>query len=128
LISYQLDGSQSFGGTLDQSKDFQNIQNIFPLNTKQTFTEKEANSLVSLLLSMTKTAKNTINVLNSRIQCNQSNQQKVLELQDEINEIIRRWSDKVNRLGFIPVALWKVKIPSQTGTPYVWEFPHDHLQ
>jgi hypothetical protein len=98
------------------------VHNIFHLNTQKAFSENEAYDLVNLLLAVTAKAKNKINGLNSRLEYYKALPEQADQIQLELNEEIQKWSEKVRRLGGIPLALFKVKIPGDADD-FTWEFP-----
>ena len=105
-----------------------NIYRIFHFdNQKKTFSENEAYNLVSLLINITSKTKNRVNVLNSRIDFFKNQQSKAQEIQFELNTEIEKWSDKMQRLGVVPTALFQVSIPSDEYN-YIWEYPSASLQ
>lgn len=105
----------------------QNVHNIYHFNAQKLFSEKEAYELVNLLLAVTAKAKNKINGLNSRLEYFKATPDKADAIQQDLNTEIQKWSDKSRRLGGIPIALYKVKIPTQGGF-FNWEFPSAEIE
>jgi hypothetical protein len=70
--------------------------------------------------------KRELNVLNSQLSFHKTNSDKAIAIQEKINTILQGWSDKVRRLGAIPVSLCKVRIPGEEGQ-YLWEYPENRL-
>jgi hypothetical protein len=105
---------------------FDNVRNIFPLNQTKTFSHEEALELVPLLMHISSKTKRDLNVLNSQLSFFKSNTQKAQGIQEQINTSLQVWSDKVRRLGAIPVSLCKVRIPGEEGH-YLWEYPENRL-
>jgi len=99
-----------------------NVHNIYHLNQEKSFTEDEAFNLVNLFLAITPKARNSINGLNSRLEYHKAIPHEADAIQMDLNAQIQKWSEKVRRLGGIPLALYKVKIPAKDGY-FVWEFP-----
>ena len=48
-------------------------------------------------------------------------------LDKELNKEIQKWSEKVRRLGGIPLSLYQVKIPADNGS-FFWEFPSADIE
>ena len=71
-------------------------------------------------------SKNKINALNSRLEYYKAQPDLADTIQTDLNAEIQKWSEKTRRLGAIPLALFKVKIPAATGH-FVWEFPSVEL-
>jgi hypothetical protein len=105
----------------------QTVHQIYHFDTEKLFSEDEAYELVNLLVAVTSKAKNKINGLNSKLEYYKSQPAQADIIQFDLNNEIQKWSDKVRRLGGIPLALYKVKVPSVNGF-FVWEFPSVELE
>lgn len=105
---------------------FENVRTIYPLNQSKTFTHEEALELVPLLMHISAKTKRELNVLNSQLSFFKSNSVKAEVIQEKINLALQSWSDKVRRLGAIPVSLCKVRIPGEEGH-FLWEYPDSRL-
>jgi hypothetical protein len=105
-----------------------NIYTIYPLHQEKFFSEDEALELVNIFLAITSKAKNQINSLNSQLELHKMSPSQTDAIQFRLNESIQKWSEKVRRLGGIPLALYKVKIPAQEDAYYTWEFPNASLE
>lgn len=98
------------------------VHTIYNLNQSHLFDEDQAYELVNLFLTITSKAKNTVHGLNSQLEYHKAMPQQADAIQVRLNREISKWSDKVKRLGGVPLALFKVKIPSHEGY-YIWEYP-----
>jgi hypothetical protein len=105
---------------------FENVRNIYPLNKSKTFSHEEALELVPLLIHISNKTKRELNALNSQLTFLKKNSDKAKTIQDKINITLQHWSDKVRRLGALPVSLCKVRIPAEEGS-YLWEYPENRL-
>jgi hypothetical protein len=105
---------------------FENVRSIYPLNQTKTFSNEEALELVPLLMHISAKTKRDLNVLNSQLSFHKTNSDKAIAIQEKINLSLQTWSDKVRRLGAIPVSLCKVRIPGEEGQ-YLWEYPENRL-
>lgn len=103
-----------------------NVRTIYPLNKTKIFTHEEALELVPLLMHISAKTKRELNVLNSQLAFFKSNSDKAQNIQEKINLSLQAWSDKIRRLGAIPVSLCKVRIPGEEGH-YLWEYPENRL-
>jgi hypothetical protein len=106
--------------------NLENIRNIYPLNQTKTFSHEEALELVPLLMHISAKTKRDLNALNSQLSFFKTNSDKAQTIQEKINISLQGWSDKVRRLGVIPVSLCKVRIPGEEGH-YLWEYPDSRL-
>ncbi len=104
----------------------ENVRTIYPLNKTKLFTHEEALDLVPLLMHISAKTKRDLNLLNSQLGFLKTNSDKALAIQEKINLSLQAWSDKVRRLGAIPVSLCKVRIPSEEGQ-FTWEYPENRL-
>jgi FtsZ-binding cell division protein ZapB len=109
---------------IDQS--YNNVWNIYPLNQPKIFSHEEALELLPLLQMISSKTKRKINALNSQLSFQKSETEKAKSLQFQINRELQMWSDKVRRLGTLPLSLGKVKIPSEDGS-FLWEYPENKL-
>jgi hypothetical protein len=105
----------------------ENIVQLFPNKTSNDkMNLKDADALLSLITTITRKTKQEINVINSQAAYFKGQAIKTAELQNKVNNVIQKWSDKINKLGVSPVAMFKVKFDLQEGT-YFWEFPEMRL-
>jgi hypothetical protein len=103
-----------------------NVRKIYPLNQTKVFSHEEALELIPLLQHISAKTKRELNILNSQLSFLKTNSEKAQEIQDKINMALQAWSDKIRRLGAIPVSLCKVRIPGEDGH-YLWEYPENRL-
>ncbi len=103
-----------------------NVRTIYPLNKTKIFSHEEALELVPLLMHISAKTKRDLNVLNSQLGFFKTNSDKAQNIQEKINISLQAWSDKIRRLGAIPVSLCKVRIPGEEGQ-YLWEYPENKL-
>jgi hypothetical protein len=103
-----------------------NVRQIYPLNQSKTFSHEEALELIPLLQHISAKTKRDLNVLNSQLSFFKTNSDKAQGIQEKINHSLQSWSDKVRRLGAIPVSLCKVRIPGEESH-YLWEYPENRL-
>lgn len=87
------------------------------------FNKSQANQVIPVLLTITRKAKNQVNNYKAQAEHLKHDADKVQELETDIHQTIKKWGDKVSRLGGTPVGIWKVIIPSLEQDPYEWEFP-----
>ncbi len=103
-----------------------NVRTIYPLNKTKIFSHEEALELLPLLMHVSSKTKRELNVLNSQLGFLKTNSEKAQAIQEKINLVLQAWSDKVRRLGVIPVSLCKVRIPGEESH-YLWEYPENRL-
>ena len=104
------------------------VRTIYPVNTENNiaFTYEQAENIVPLLLTISKRCKQEVNQFNSQLALYKGQKEKCSSIQDEINESLNRWGEKIRKLGLTPLSLWKVRIPGNKES-YFWEFPKDEV-
>ena len=103
------------------------VHNIFHLNKEKKFSEDQAYELVNLFHAITSKSKVKINGHNSRLDFYKAQPELADNVQFELNTEIQKWSEKVRRLGGVPLSLYKVKIPASEGH-FTWEFPSSDIE
>ncbi len=103
-----------------------NVRTIYPLNKTKIFKHEEALELIPLLMHISGKTKRELNVLNSQLGFLKTNSEKAVLIQEKINIELQHWSDKIRRLGAIPVSLCKVRIPGEESH-FLWEYPENRL-
>lgn len=104
----------------------ENVRSIHLLNQTKVFSHEEAVEMIPLLMHISSKTKRELNVLNSQLSFLKTNSEKAIAIQEKINVGVQTWSDKIRRLGAIPVSLCKVRIPGEDGQ-YLWEYPENRL-
>ena len=102
------------------------LRHLTPLSETRVFTHEEALELVSLLMVITTRTKKEINNLSAQLAYFKNRQEKANLMQERINQSMQTWSEKIRRLGAVPLSLGKVKIPGEE-THYHWEYPEPKL-
>jgi len=100
-----------------------NIVEIGHINKIKTFDEKEAIDMLPLLITITAKSRQNLNILNSQAEYFKGKAIKTDELMDKTNSLLSKWSQKIKRLGLIPIGTFKVRIPSDEEDDFYWEFP-----
>ncbi len=103
------------------------VHSIYHFNTSKNFSEDEAYKLLNLLYTVTTKAKNKIQGFASQAEYNKAIPHEVQKFEDLMNEEIHKWSEKMRRLGAIPMGLYQAKIPTEGGF-FFWDFPKVELE
>ncbi|MCT4641466.1 MAG: hypothetical protein N4A33_04155 [Bacteriovoracaceae bacterium] len=98
------------------------VHNIFNLQDSKIFSEDEAYELVNLFLAVTSKAKNKISSYSSQMEYHKNIPDQAAGFEKRLNLELHKWSEKIKRLGGIPLSLYKVKIPANEGF-FLWQFP-----
>lgn len=96
---------------------------IIGRHTVRTFSLAEAQDLLPLVYRLTEdTAKRTKYLMGCIDALPDKKSARALELQEQINELVDRWQNKIERLGARPKGLWLADFDSGSGY-YCWKFP-----
>lgn len=96
---------------------------IINRNIGRTFTLDEVQALLPLVYRMTEESVKRTKYLMACIDAlPDKKSDRVQEFQSEINEIIERWQQKLERLGARPKGLWLADFDFGGGY-YCWRFP-----
>jgi len=98
----------------------ENLRVIHRLSETKTFSMEEAQNLIPLLKMITTKTKKQLQILQSQLSCVKSQSEKAVQLQDQMMVTQQAWTDKMRRLGVIPVALFRVRIPIE-GSYVFWD-------
>jgi hypothetical protein len=103
-----------------------NVRTIHPFNRTKIFGQQEAVDLIPLLVHISAKSKRELNLLNSQLGFVKANSERGIVLQNKIHMNLQAWSDKIRRLGLIPVSPHKVRIPGE-DCHFIWEYPDKKL-
>lgn len=104
-------------------KQINTTNNIIQINRARTFTLQEAQSLLPVVLRITKIYRNRVDSLLDRcerLSATQSPELNQLEL--EIDQTIEEWQSKVKKLGGHPKGVWIADFDSGDGY-FCWKYP-----
>lgn len=92
-----------------------------------SFDPEEAESLLDIFVRITQRSKENVAAHKAKLSYAYGDKERILELQELINIEIQKWSEKMTKLGAVPMSLWKVKIPGENENYFTWEFPQEKL-
>jgi hypothetical protein len=96
---------------------------IINYNTVRSFSLDQAQDLLPLIYGITEeSSKNTKYLMACIEALPDKKSARALELQEQINAIIDRWQNKIERLGAKPKGLWLADFDNGNGY-YCWKFP-----
>lgn len=96
---------------------------IINCNTIRNFSLEEAQNLLPLVYRLTgDTAKKSKYLMGCIDALPDKKSVRALEIQSQINELIDRWQNKIERLGAKPKGLWLADFDNGNGY-YCWKFP-----
>lgn len=96
---------------------------IMSRNTVRSFTLVEAQEMLPLIYRLTEDSAKKAKYLMGCVEAlPDKKSSRALELQDQVNDIIERWQNKIERLGAKPKGLWLADFDNGNGY-YCWKFP-----
>lgn len=96
---------------------------IISYNTVRSFTLEEAQNLLPLVYRLTEDVAKKSKYLMSCIEAlPDKKSERALEIQSQVNELIDKWQNKIERLGARPKGLWLADFDNGNGY-YCWKFP-----
>ncbi|MEQ1723221.1 MAG: DUF2203 family protein [Pseudobdellovibrio sp.] len=96
---------------------------IINYNIVKSFSLDQAQDLLPLIYGITEeSSKNTKYLMACIEALPDKKSARALELQEQINAIIDRWQNKIERLGAKPKGLWLADFDNGSGY-YCWKFP-----
>lgn len=96
---------------------------IISYNTVRSFTLEEAQNLLPLVYRLTEeVAKKTKYLMLCIEALPDKKSARALEIQGQVNELIDKWQNKIERLGARPKGLWLADFDNGNGY-YCWKFP-----
>lgn len=96
---------------------------IINCNTVRSFSFEEAQNLLPLVYRLTEEAAKKTKYLMSCISALPDKKSpRAIEIQNQINELVDKWQNKIERLGAKPKGLWLADFDNGSGY-YCWKFP-----
>ena len=93
----------------------------------RTFTLQQAQNLLQLIYRVTEDSSKKVKTLVACVDALPDKKSpRALEFQDQINQLIGQWQNKIERLGGRPKGLWLADFDNGTGY-YCWKFPETEI-
>ena len=99
---------------------------VFEFKKNKVFTMEEAEGLLPLVKRITREAVDQVTHLEQRLHEAEPDTGERVLFEDELNEIVQRWSDKINKLGATPKGFWLVDFDNGNGY-LCWKYNENSL-
>ncbi len=100
---------------------------LFTINQHRTFSVEEANALLPLIRKITQDWSQKVDALMARLEVIPTEQLELIQkIENEINDGIKSWHEKIRKLGVHPKGLWLVDFDSGDGF-YCWKYPENRV-
>lgn len=104
------------------------MSSIFEINKIRTFTLEQANQLLPLVHKVTEEASRKVKKLINQIEAiPDKKNDKVVELENQVNQIIEAWQIKLEKLGLRPKGLWLCDFDNGKGY-FCWKYPESEIK
>lgn len=116
--------SRDRGGSLVY---FEDMAQVIELKKGKRFTLKEAEAILPVIRKITEEAVGQVNELKAKIEAVDPPPAHRPYYEQQLNNIVSRWSEKVIKLGCEPKGLWLVDFDNGEGY-YCWRYPEEGLE
>lgn len=99
-----------------------NVTQLFSLNESRPLRFEQAMELLPIFIRITNATRQEMNVLNSQAQHYKGKPIQSADVQNQLNQLLQKWCEKMKRLGAHPLAMYKAKIHTEEGIKY-WCYP-----
>lgn len=103
------------------------MENIIALNIRKTFTLSEARTLLPLIYRVTDESAREVKVLVNQLKAlGDKPSLRAQQIEGEINVIVEKWNQKIQKLGANPKGLWLADFDHGQGF-YCWKYPETDI-
>ena len=101
---------------------------IIGQSQKKAFTVQQLTDMLPLIYRVTEEYSKDVKYLMGCVEAMPNkDSSRCLELQDQINELIQKWQNKIERLGGKPKGLWMADFDNGSGY-FCWKFPETEVK
>lgn len=99
------------------------MDNVIEINRKKVFSLQDARQLLPLVFRMTEESSREVKALLNRVEAFADKAHpSVVSIESQINAVIERWQQKMQKLGVEPKGLWMADFDNGEGY-YCWKYP-----
>jgi hypothetical protein len=104
------------------------MENVIELGRHKVFTLEEAQSVVSIINKITRGYSQQVDSLIRQMDAlGTGHEEKVIKLEQQVNELVEQWQQKIEKLGGLTRGLWLADFDSGKGY-YCWKYPEDKIE
>lgn len=100
---------------------------VVHLFQRRQFTLVEAQDLLPVVRKITKEAVEQFLILEEKLKSHQNDPEKWKAVEQEIADLLNRWSEKVLKLGCLPKGIWLVDFDNGEGY-FCWRYGDEKIQ
>lgn len=99
---------------------------IVAIHRRGIFSLEEAQQLLPIVRKITQEYSQKADILISRLEGLPMKSDLVREIEEQVNELIGGWHQKIKKLGALPKGLWIVDFDAGDGY-FCWKFPETEI-
>ncbi|MNL04323.1 hypothetical protein D3C87_1248910 [compost metagenome] len=104
------------------------LENVIEINRRKTFSLLEARTLLPIIYRFTEEASKEVRAQINRIDAYSDKAHPSVSLiEEDINQIINKWQQKIEKLGASPKGLWMADFDNGEGY-YCWKYPENEIK
>lgn len=100
---------------------------IIHITQPKKFSLDEANKLLPVIRKITKETVDHFMVLEAKLRHHEKDEKKYKEVEGEVNALLNKWAEKINKLGAEPKGIWLVDFNSGEGY-YCWRYDEEKVE
>ncbi len=100
---------------------------LIELKKNKVFSLLEAQDLLPLIRRITGDAVEQVTLLENQVHQLATHSEERSQLEGKLNGIVRRWADKVSKLGAVPKGFWLVDFDNGEGY-YCWKYGEEDVK
>ena len=103
------------------------MHQVVSLGERRVFTTEEAQHMSRVIFRMTRRYSQNVEQLIQRLESSKDlSTEAMSKIENDINDMINDWQEKVERLGACPKGLWLVDFDAGDGY-YCWKYPEPEV-
>lgn len=100
---------------------------IIQITQTKRFSLEEANKLLPVIRKITKETVERFLILEAKLKHHEKDEEKYKAVEEEVNLLLNKWADKINKLGAEAKGIWLVDFNSGEGY-YCWRYDEEKVE